>query len=298
MNVDPNYLQQLAAALSRTTAQQQTLSSQISSGVRLTGLGDDPIAAAQNVQFSAQISADSIFTQTAVTTTAKMQVVDSTLGSVVDQINQAISVATAGNNGTNNASDQSSVAAELTSIRDEILGLANTSYSGKYLFSGSQNGSPPFQLDTSTSPASVAYSGDSVVNYVSTPGGQSIATNLPGQQVFTAAGGNLLGTLNALIQGFSTGDTATTSALTSQLSTALSQVSTQRASLDGSINRLQSASSYASQEQAQLVANQTNLLQADLPTVATNLSSSETQQSALESVIVAIEQQGTLFDHM
>ena len=298
MNVDPNYLQQLTAALSRTAAQQESLSSQISSGIRLTGLGDDPIAAAQNVQFSAQISADSVFTQTAATTTAKMQVVDSTLGSVVDQINQAISVATAGNNGTDNASDQSSVAAELTSIRDEILGLANTSYSGAYLFSGSQNSSPPFQLDNSTSPAGVIYSGDSVVNYVGTPGGQSIATNLPGQQVFTAAGGDLLGTLNALIQGFSSGDTATTSALTSQLSTALSQVSTQRASLDGSINRLQSASTYASQEQTQLVANQTNLLQADLPTVATQLSSSETQQSALESVIVAIEQQGTLFDRM
>lgn len=298
MNVDPNYLQQIAAALSRTTAQQQTLSSQIASGVRLTGLGDDPIAAAQNVQFMAQIAADSIFTQTADTTTAKMQVADSTLGSVVDQVNQAISVATAGNNGTNNASDRSSVAAELTTIRDEILGLANTSYSGKYLFSGSQNNSAPFQLDSSTSPATVTYSGDNAVNYVTTPGGQSIATNVPGQQIFTAAGGDLLGTLNALIQGFSTGDTATTSALTSQLSSALSQLSTQRASLDGSINRLQSASSYASQEQTRLVANQTDLLQADLPTIATKLSSSETQQSALESVIVAIEQQGTLFDRM
>jgi flagellar hook-associated protein 3 FlgL len=298
MNVDPNYLQQLAAALSRTTAQQQNLSSQISSGVRLSGLSDDPVAAAQNVQFSAQIAADSVFTQTAATTTAKMQVADSTLGSVVDQINQAISVATAGNNGTNNASDRSSVAAELTTIRDEILGLANTSYSGKYLFSGSQNNSAPFQLDSSTSPATVTYTGDNVVNYVSTPGGQSIATNVPGQQIFTAAGGDLLGTLNALIQGFSTGDTATTSALTSQLSTALSQLSTQRASLDGSINRLQSASSYASQEQTRLVANQTDLLQADLPTIATELSSSTTQQSALESVIVAIEHQGTLFDRM
>jgi flagellar hook-associated protein 3 FlgL len=136
------------------------------------------------------------------------------------------------------------------------------------------------------------------VNYVSTPGGQSIATNLPGQQVFTAAGGDLLGTLSALIQGFSTGDAATTTSLTSQLSSALSQVNTQRASLDGSINRLQSASSYASQEQTQLVANQTNLLQADLPTMATQLSSNETQQTALESVIASIEQQGTLFDRM
>ena len=103
------------------------------------------------------------------------------------------------------------------------------------------------------------------MNSVNTPGGQSIATNLPGNQVFTASGGDLLGTLNALIQGFSTGDTATTTALTSQLGTALSQVSTQRASLDGAMNRLQSASSYASREQTQLVSNQTNLLQADLP---------------------------------
>jgi flagellar hook-associated protein 3 FlgL len=298
MNVNPNYLQQLTAALSRNTAQQQALSSQLSSGVRLNGLGDNPVAAAQNVQFSAQISADSTFTQTAASTTAMMQVVDSTLGSVVDQINRAISVATAGNNGTNNASDQSSVAAELTGIRDEVLGLANTSYSGKYLFSGSQNNSQPFQLDTSTRPATVTYSGDSRMNYVSTPGGQSIATNLPGQQVFTAAGGDLLGTLNALIQGFSTGDTASTTALTSQLTSALSQVSTQRASLDSAINRVQSASSYATQEQTQLVVNQTNLLQADLPTVATELSSNETQQSALESVIVTIEKQGTLFDRM
>lgn len=298
MNVDPNYIQQLSSALSRTAALQQNLTTQISSGLRLTGLGDSPIAAAQNVQLSAQIAADSTFTQTAATTTARMQVADSTLGSVVDQINKAISVATAGNNGTNNPSDRASVAAELGSIRDEILGLANTSYGGKYLFSGSQNSTPPFSLDTSTSPATISYSGDSVVNYVSTPGGQSIATNLPGQQVFAAAGGDLLGTLNSLIEGFSTGGTTSTTALASQLGTALLQVSLQRASLDGSLNRIQSASTYAAQEQTQLTANQTDLLQADLPTLATKLSSNQAQQTAMESVIVAIEQQGTLFSRM
>jgi flagellar hook-associated protein 3 FlgL len=82
------------------------------------------------------------------------------------------------------------------------------------------------------------------------------------------------------------------------LSSALSQVSTQRASLDGAINRFQSASSYAAQERTQILANQTNLLQADLPTLATKLSANETQQSALESVIVTMEKQGTLFDRM
>jgi len=47
-----------------------------------------------------------------------------------------------------------------------------------------------------------------------------------------------------------------------------------------------------------MMGNQTNLLQADFPTLATKLSANETQQSALESVIVAMEKQGTLFDRM
>jgi flagellar hook-associated protein 3 FlgL len=298
MRVDPTYIQQLTAALSQTTAKQQRISSQISSGIRLSGLGDDPAAAAQNVQLSAQITADNSFTRTATTTTSRMQVADSTLASVVDQINSAISVATAGNNGTNTAANQASVAQELTSIRDEVLGLANTSYGGQYLFSGSQNGAAPFQLDQSTSPATVSYAGDSRVNYITTPGGQSIATNVPGSQIFTASGASLLGTLNSLIDRFTTGNTASTIALTSQLTAALSQVGSQRSSLDSAINRMQAASSYATQERTQLTVNQTNLLQTDLPAAATALSTNETQQSALESVIVAIEKQGTLFDRM
>jgi flagellar hook-associated protein 3 FlgL len=298
MRVDPTYIQQLTAALSQTTAKQQRISSQISSGIRLSGLGDDPAAAAQNVQLSAQITADNSFTRTATTTTSRMQVADSTLASVVDQINSAISVATAGNNGTNTAANQASVAQELTSIRDEVLGLANTSYGGQCLFSGSQNGAAPFQLDQSTSPATVSYAGDSRVNYITTPGGQSIATNVPGSQIFTASGASLLGTLNSLIDRFTTGNTASTIALTSQLTAALSQVGSQRSSLDSAINRMQAASSYATQERTQLTVNQTNLLQTDLPAAATALSTNETQQSALESVIVAIEKQGTLFDRM
>jgi flagellar hook-associated protein 3 FlgL len=298
MRVDPTYIQQLTAALSQSTAQQQRISSEISSGIRLTGLGDDPAAAAQNVQLSAQIAADNSFTQTATTTTSRMQVADSTLASVVDQINSAISVATAGNNGTNTAANQASVAQALTSVRDEVLGLANTSYGGQYLFSGSQNGAAPFQLDQSTSPATVTYAGDSRVNYITTPGGQSIATNVPGAQIFTASGTSLLGTLNSLIDGFTTGNTASTTALTSQLMAALSQVSSQRSSLDSAINRMQAASSYATQERTQLTVNQTNLLQTDLPAAATALSTNQTQQSALESVIVALEKQGTLFDRM
>lgn len=298
MRVDPQYLSTLVASLDLSGANQQRIAGEISSGVRLSGLGDDPSAATQNVLLSSRIAGESSFTQTAATTTSVLQVTDSTLGSVIDQINRALTLSVAGNNGTQTPADQASVAAELTGIRDEIVGLANTSYSGHYLFSGSQGGAAPFQIDATTTPATVIYKGDARVNLITTPFGQNIAINLPGQQVFTAAGGNLLGTLNSLIDGFSSGNTAATATLTTQLTAALAQVSTQRTSLDSSINRLQSASSYATQERTQLLGNQTNLLQTDFATAATALSSSETQQSAIESVIVSLEKQGSLFDRL
>lgn len=298
MRMDPSYLQQLTTALSQSAAQQQRVTGELSSGLRLSGLGDDPAVAAQNVELKARLSADSSFTQTATTTESRLQATDSTLGAVVDQVTRAISLATSGNNGTNTAANEQSIAQELSGVRDAILGLANTSYAGTYLFSGSQNGAAPFQLDTSTSPATTTYNGDARVNTIRTPGGQSISINLPGQQVFSAPGADLFGTLNQLIDGFSTGNRAVATALTSQLFGVLSQVSTQRSSLDNAINRLQSASTYATEERTQLTTNQTNLLEADLPTVANQLSQSETQQSALESVIVSLEKQGTLFDRM
>ncbi len=298
MRMDPNYVQQLTTALSQSGAQQQRIASEISSGLRLSGIGDDPAAAAQNVQLNARLVADSSFSQTVTTTESRLQATDSTLSAVVDQITRAISLATSGNNGTNTVANQQSIAQELSGVRDEILGLANTSYAGTYLFSGSNNSVSPFQLDTSSTPATVTYNGDARVNTISTPGGQSIGVNLPGTQVFSAAGADLFGTLNQLIQGFATGDTATTTPLASQLSVVLTQVSSQRASLDNSITRLQSASTYASEERTRLTANQTNLLEADLPTVANQLSTSETQQSALESVIVSLDKQGSLFDRL
>lgn len=50
-------------------------------------------------------------------------------------------------------------------------------------------------------------------------------------------------------------------------------------------------------EKTQLTANQTDLMQADLPQVATQLSLAETKQTALESVIAQLGS-GSLFDKL
>lgn len=66
-------------------------------------------------------------------------------------------------------------------------------------------------------------------------------------------------------------------------------VSQQRVTIDNSITQLTTTSEAVTNEEMQLTTNQTNLMQADVAKVATQLSLSETQQTALEAVIAQLD---------
>jgi flagellar hook-associated protein 3 FlgL len=299
MRVNPFYVTNLVSALDQTQSSEQQLTSELSSGVRVNSLSDDPIASGQNVLLLNQIQRDDSFTQSSSLVQGQLQVADSALGSVVSQLTQAISLATSGSNGTLNSSQLQSISTQLAGIRDEIVSLANTSYQGQYVFGGSLTSSAPFAIDSSASPATTTYSGDENVNYLQTPNGQSIQLNLPGDQIFTTSGSNsALQALNNLIADFSSGS-STSSAVTDlqSLNTALNYISQQRVTLDNSLTRLTAATDAITTEQTQLTTAQTTLMQADLATISSKLSLNKSQQTALESVISALGS-GSLFDKL
>ncbi len=298
MRVNPFYISELSDSLNASQADEQHLTMQLSSGARVNSLSDDPLAAGENVLLLNQIQRDDSFTQTSSLVQGQLQVADSALGGVVSQLTQAVSLATGANNGTLNASDLKSISNQLAGIRDEVLALANTSYQGQYIFGGSQTGAAPFSI-SNTTPAAATYHGDGNVNYLVTPNGQRIQLNVPGNQVFMAGGANdVLGTLNQLVADFASGQASSTAlADTTALSSALNFVSQQRVVLDNSMTRLTGATEAAGSEKMQLTAAQTNLMQADVAHIATQLSLSKTQQTALESVIAQLGS-GSLFDKL
>lgn len=298
MRVNPNYVSGLVGSLNQVAANEQALTEELSTGVTVNSLSDNPAAAGQNVRLTMQMSADDTFSQTANSVESRLQVGDTALGNVVSQLTTAISLATQANNGILNTSNEQAIAVQLTGIRDEVLSLANSSYLGHYIFAGSQGGSAPFSIDTTTSPASVTYNGDSNIGYVESPAGQKIQTNVPGDQIFTA-GPNVLGTLNKLIADVSSGaPSAASVADLASLNAALNYVSQQRVIIDDSITRLTTAGNFSSGESIQLRSAQNALIQTDTAKAASQLSSTETQQTALIQVIAAVDQQGTLFNQL
>lgn len=297
MRVNPLYIQGLVSALNQNAVTQQQYSTELSTGASVNSLSDNPVAAGEDYLLRSEQSVNDNFVQTASSSAGTLQVTDSALGSVVAQVTQAISLATEGNNGTLNADNLQSIADQLSGIRDEVLSLANTSYQGQYLFSGSLSATQPFALKTSTSPATVVYSGDSVQSTLKSPAGQSFVLNLPGNQIFGSGSTGVIATLNTLVQEFSSGvaSSATVTATTA-LSAELQNISQQRVILDNSLSALQASSTYTQNQTIQLQSVQDTLVQANTAEVATELSASTTRNTALMDTIAALDQQGTLFN--
>jgi len=298
VRADPNYVTSLSQALSSSTKASNDLASQLSSGLRVGSLSDDPGAAAQSLQLGSQIARVDTYIQTAANQSSMLQVTDSTLGEVVSQLTSAISLAVQATNGTLNSSNLQATAQQLTGIRDQVLALANSSYQGRFLFAGSQGSIKPFALDTATTPATVTYSGDATSQSIETPGRQQIQLNLPGSSIFGSGSSGPIAVLNQLIADVTSGAPASNlSADSAALTASLGQVSTQRSLLNASLTTLQSTSSYAQTQEAQLKAQQSSLVAADPAAVATELKSNQVQYQALLSVVTAL-QKINLFDYM
>jgi flagellar hook-associated protein 3 FlgL len=294
MRVDPSYVSTLVGSLDQAQASQQQLTAELSSGVRITSLSQNPVASGENVLLLNQIQQDDSFTQSTSLVTGQLQVADSTLGSVVSQLTQAISLATQANNGTQNASDVKSIANQISGILGEVQSLANTSYQGQYIFSGGQTSTAPFATSNAASHGVTGYGGDTDINYLVTPNGQKIQLNIPGSQIFLGSGANsVFGALNALVADYASGNVDTAQAVsdTAALSTAMGYVSQQRVTIDNSINQVTAAGDAVTNAQMQLTTAQSSLMQADVGQVSTQLSLSETQQTALEDVIAQMESQ-------
>ena len=302
MRVDPFYITNLVGSLDQDQLTEQQLTAELSSGVRITSLSQNPVGAGENALLLNQIQQDDSFTQSSSLVTGQLQVADSALSSVVTELTSAISLATSANNGTMNASNVKSIGNQISGILDEVTSLANTSYQGQYIIAGGQTSTAPFSTSTATSPAITTYNGDEGMNYLETPSGQKIQLNVPGSQIFLGSGANsVFGALNSLIADYSSGTVDSTQAAsdTAALNSALNYVSQQRVTIDNSISQLSAASGAVTNVKTQLTAAQTELMQADIPTISTQLSLAETQQTALEDVIAQLNStQNDLFSKL
>jgi flagellar hook-associated protein 3 FlgL len=278
IRVNPDVTPDLLSAIALDQQEQSTALEQTSTGQAVNQLSDNPAAAADVVFDHIQGSEDDQYLQNISDLNSQLQTADSALNSAVTAVTQAISLGVEGANGTLTASNQQSVATQVSGILNQVLGLANQTYEGNYLFAGTASATQPFVLN-SAQPGGVQYNGNTNVNSISISNGNSIAINVPGSQIFTNPGGNLLGSLNGLITALQTNTGIGTAV--SNLQTAFSQLSTQQVFYGNALQQLSSTQTYLNSDKVQVATQENALIGVDMATAATNLSQSTTATNAI-----------------
>jgi len=287
MRVNPNMVPDILADLRQSQTTLNTALQQVASGKSVTVPSDNPGASADMVQNTIETANVDQYTKNVSNVLSTVQTADSTLSSVVSALTQAVSLGTEGANGTNNASNQQAIAAQVQGILTSVVAQANTSYEGTYLFGGTEATKAPYSAD-STQPSGYLYNGNTDTNSVVIGDNLSIQLNLPGSQVFTNSSNNVLESLSSLVAALQSGNSASISSATAGVSSALNYVTQQRVFYGNAENMLNSQETYLQQETVSLSTQQNNLIGVDLAQAATTLSQAETANSAAEAAAAKI----------
>ncbi len=294
IRVNPNFYSAILNGLQLTTQQEDQALQQVSSGQKLNSLSDNPSAAAALVNLRMQSGADTQYLQNISTLTGELNVAGSAANSVVEALTSAQSIAVQASDPTLSDSDRQALAQQIEGIQQQILQLANTSYNGQYLFSGTATSTQPYVADANSA-SGVDYNGNSNTNSVDISAGQAMPINLPGSQLFSNASANVFQSLQDLSTALTTNGNI--QGATSEVQNALSYVSSQQTFYGNSVQRLNNAQAFITQEQTQLSTTEGDTLGADLATSVTNLVQSETSRQALVQAGGYLSQ-ANLFDYL
>ncbi len=212
---------------------------------------------------------------------------DSALSSVVTSLTQAVSAGTEGASASLTSANRAAMVTQVQGVLANVLAQANLTYQGSPLFGGTTAPGSVFSADAA-SPTGFTYNGNSGVNQTAIGAGLNITTNVPGDQIFLNANGNVLGSLSSLVTALESGSTGAVATATSAVSAAISQVGQQRVVYANVVNQSQSQESYLSQETVSLTSQQSALTAIDLSTAATNLTEAQTAQSAILAVAAKV----------
>jgi flagellar hook-associated protein 3 FlgL len=281
IRVNPDTLPDLIASIQKSQQNQQTAIEQMSTGRSVNNLSDNPAAAAALVGNDALSSETDQFLTNISDVQGKLQAANSALNNATEILTTAITVGTEGANGTMSTADQQALAKQVQGLQQQMLGLANTSYQGAYVFAGTNVGTQPFVQDSSSS-SGVQYNGNSNVTSVQTGEGQSIQTNVGGNQLFLNSSGDIFTALNDLANALNSGTGI--AAANTEVQQAFSQLTTQSVFYGSALGQLQSSQNFLNQEQVNLSTQQTQLVGANLTEVIANESQAQVDlQAALSA---------------
>jgi flagellar hook-associated protein 3 FlgL len=293
------------ADLNRTQQQINQAQAQVTSGFRVQTPSDDPAAVPSILQVQAEIGSNHQIQSNLGSVTNELGTADSALQSAIQAVQNAGALATEGANSTATADERANIAQQVAGLQQALVGISQTTFNGRYIFSGDQDTGPAYQLDsTQTNGVKQLISAPST-RVITDATGTAISVAKTAQQIFDAqnpdgsdASGNVFAAVNSLLTALNNNDQAGIAQAASTLQSAGAYLNRQLAFYGEAQDRIAAATDLAQKFQTQQQGQLSSLRDADIPTVAVQLSQSQLDQQAALSAEANIAQQKNLFSYL
>jgi len=270
--------QQLISGITTDQAQQATLEEEISSGITIDQPSDNPALTAQYLTLNAGLTRAGQYVSNATDGEGWLSEGTSTLNqalSVLQNVEQAVE-SVSGQSLAGQEGAITGISTQISAGLQELTDLANTTYDGQYIFSGTSS-SPPYD-------AAGTYVGTADVPSRTVAPSTTVNVAIPGSQAFGSGATGLLGTsgiLSQIVTALGGRDpVATTAPLLTSLQTAMSTMAAAAASLGADYQNMQTFTAQATATQQALQTEIGTMVDVNLPQATTQLSEAQNSYQA------------------
>ncbi|MGC2657485.1 MAG: flagellin [Bryobacteraceae bacterium] len=278
---------------------------QVSSGLRVSSVADDPTSVGDILELNTQIDSNTQIGQNLGIVQTEVNSAESSINTATTLMDVATQLATQGSTGTAGASERQELANQVSGLIQEMQGLANTQVDGRYLFSGDSDQTPPYgtvDLTANSTNAVGTYQGTASTRTVQGPEGSTISVALTAQQIFDGGASgtpatSVLQALTELYNGLTSNDQGTIQQAASDITSSASYLSTQQASYGAIQQNISAAMNTQTTLKTNLESELSSIQDADSATAITHMQEDSTTEQAALSAYSSLPKK-SLFDYL
>jgi len=256
-----------------------------SSGKAVTKSSDNPSAVGAIINGNSDIVTGQRYITSCKSVQNSLSTAEIAINSVENIMTSAKEIAIEGANDSLTPSDRSTLANQVSQLKDSLLGLANTKEDGKYIFAGYNDQSQPFSKTPVTNV--VNYTGSDDHQMIEVSPGTTVANNITGKELFTSPV-DLFATLDSLSAALTTGTTTDISAQLTPIENASEQVTTQLSQLGNTSARMDDMITMQQSAQVTVKSTLSQNQDADLATVLSTITQMENSLQATMQVTARV----------
>ncbi|MCX6621016.1 MAG: flagellin [Acidobacteria bacterium] len=297
-NLDPatdRFLKDLSAISDRLNRTQQ----QIASGKRLQVASDEPDQISNLLERRAQLAHVVQIQKNLDQTKTAVDTSESGLQSATQLLDRIQTIAAQGANGTQTQDTRASLAVEVEGLFSQLVGIAQMSVDGRYIFSGNSDQAIPYALDlTQPNPLSI-YGGSQASLQAMHPGGTTFTVARTAEEIFDNPdpAKNVFQAVNSLRLALQANDPDAVEQALGRLGPASRHLNSELAFYGNVQNQVATAGDEASKSQVRLRTELASIEDTDLTQAIVDLNQAKLQQEAALQTFSKIPRT-SLFDYL